>query len=113
MEQIILISLILLWGIVAFTLFMMFKLMRRLDTLTSQLGGPGWETLQPGEKLPDFAAETLTGEPVTRESYLGRRTLFVLLAPDCSPCKEKLAYLERIGGTANQYKAKIVIFGLG
>lgn len=92
MEQILLINSVLLWIVVIFNLLVAFALARKLneksaagDTVNPHVG------LIVGEAAPDFVAETLQRQPVTLASFAGRQVLFLIISPNCAPCRESLS----------------------
>ena len=87
-----LVSSFLLWIIVLLNLVLTLALVRRVNGASGS--SPDIETGPPvGEKAPDFAATTLTGETVTLADYAGHPMTFLFVAPHCQPCHELIKAL--------------------
>jgi peroxiredoxin len=97
MENILIISTILLWILMLFNILLTIGLARRINTRLPQL-----ETLKVGQKAPDFTAWTLEGIPVTLADYAGRTVAFVFISPGCDPCRDEMPRLERLRPQAEQ-----------
>ena len=61
---------------------------------------PAWPTpLHIGDELPDLIIPQLDQGAVTREDFLGRRTLVVMFDPTCGPCIDLLPDLQQIASS--------------
>jgi peroxiredoxin len=107
-EQIFVISSILLWLVVVFNLILTLATIRRLN-------GPGEKKVGPekGSPAPDFTAETLQGEHVTLARYAGKRTAFLFVAPNCIPCREGMPQFEEWYSQAEQSGVSFVLVSNG
>lgn len=111
METVLLVGLIALWLVVLGNLVLTFALIRKVNTGESH---SNQKTLRPmglekGTEAPDFTAQTLDGETVTRATYAGRSTAFVFFSTLCQPCREVLPELEQLAPTAAQAGVDIVL----
>jgi thiol-disulfide isomerase/thioredoxin len=84
-----------------------FALVRKVNGINqaSSNGGrpmPPKEFLKVGQPAPDFAAETLGGEPVTLADYASRKVAFLFMSPGCAPCREAIPTLEELQPRAAQ-----------
>ncbi|TMR95483.1 TlpA family protein disulfide reductase [Nonomuraea basaltis] len=72
-------------------LLLMVGVIRRLRTLAAQpaFGPPMMDGLLIGERMPEFAAMTTAGEPVSH-GLLGGPALIGFFSPGCQPCEELL-----------------------
>lgn len=97
MNDVLLISSVLLWLVVVFNLLLTFALIRRLNA-NPQTAAPAQREkgLPAGQPAPDFTAETLTGETVTRATYAGRNLALLFVSPTCGPCREALPAYEAL-----------------
>lgn len=94
-DQLLVISVVLLWVIVLLNFVLTLALIRKLNampTTSTQTEPP--DSLKPGEPAPDFKSETLSGAPVTLSSYAGRATVFLFVSPTCAPCRAALPQYE-------------------
>lgn len=66
------------------------------------------EGLLPGERVPEFAAMTTSGEPISGE-LLGAPALVGFFSQGCQPCKDLLPlFVERARGTSDGVLAVVV-----
>jgi peroxiredoxin len=91
------ISSVLLWLLVVLNLLLTLALIRRVNAGARTPGAPG---LKAGTMAPDFTAQTLSGETVTRSTYSGRKVAFLFVSPSCQPCHEMLPTFEVLGPKA-------------
>lgn len=85
MELVLEVGIVLLTVAVIFNYILTFALIRRQDT-NQQVAET--ELLGVGEVAPDFTAETLNGDIVTRASYAGRSIAFLYFGSSCPTCAE-------------------------
>ena len=106
METGLIISSVLLWVVVLANLLLTLALVRRInaDPRSAQAAG-----LTKGAHAPDFTAQTLNGETVTRSTYVGRSVAFVFISTHCSPCRDLLPRLEPLGSQAAQAGTELVL----
>lgn len=96
-------------------LLLTFGVIRRLREHTGQLekllqGVPDG-TAAVGTTVGPFAATTVDGEPVSRESLTGD-TLVAFFTPTCEPCREKLpGFVEYARSLADRDKVIAVVAG--
>jgi peroxiredoxin len=103
-ENILVVSTILLWILMLFNILLTVGLARRIKARL-----PNLETLKVGQKAPNFTAWTLAGDPVTLADYAGRTVAFIFMSPDCQPCREQLPELVNIQSKAKQNGVEIVM----
>ena len=109
MEQILLVSVVLLGLVVAFNLLLTLAVIRRLNT-DRQAAGVSTPTGPPvGQPAPPFAATTLTGAPVTLAAYAGRPLALLVISPTCGPCWDALPRSEALGPQAAQAGVALVL----
>lgn len=106
MEAILIVSSALLWLIVLFNLLLTLALVRRLTTTSSSQKRIG---LKAGQLAPDFTAQTLSGEAVTRSTYAGRSVVFLFISINCAPCHELLPQLETLAPKAAQAGVELIL----
>jgi thiol-disulfide isomerase/thioredoxin len=107
MEQLLIANSIVLWLVLLGHVLLTFALVRKVNGLNqaSSTGGQPMtprEFLKVGQPAPDFAAETLGGEPVTLADYAGRKVAFLFMSPGCAPCREAIPTLEELQPRAAQ-----------
>ncbi len=113
MEQILLISSILLWVFVVFNFLLTLGLIRRGNAMQMQTGTPELEdALEVGTLAPDFVAEMLNGEKLTLDSYADQAVAFVFIAPDCPPCIEKIPSLNVLRPKAKRAGVELVLVNM-
>lgn len=90
MDQLLVISSILLWVFVLINLALTLMLLRRAHAQPNFTAPDMPAFLATGEPAPDFSAQTLTGETITRASYTDQAVTFLFISTDCSPCHDSL-----------------------
>lgn len=117
MEQIIILNLSALWGVVLLLCWLVLRLAQRSGTV-SHTGSaePPRVQAEPlvGQPAPPFVAWTLAHERVTQADYLGsnRETLFIFLSTTCPHCRTILPEVERAGERLRQQGGSIAfVFG--
>lgn len=107
MEVTLIVSSVLLWVIVIFNLFLTLALVRRLNNVRPHAKfDPG---LSAGDIAPNFTAQTLSGETVTRSMFGGRRVAFVFISAHCAPCHDLVLQLESLTPQATQAGVEVVL----
>lgn len=107
MEQVLVLSSVLLWIVVFCNLLLTLALVRRVNANPQPKEG-----LKEGLPAPDFTAETLSGEKVTLATYAQRDVAFVFIAPTCEPCREALPSYEALGPKAMQSGVDLVLVSM-
>jgi peroxiredoxin len=107
MEQLLIANSIVVWLVLLGHVLLTFALVRKVNGINqaSSNGGrpmPPKEFLKVGQPAPDFAAETLGGEPVTLADYASRKVAFLFMSPGCAPCCEAISTLEELQPRAAQ-----------
>jgi methylamine dehydrogenase accessory protein MauD len=106
MNNVLLVSVVVLWLLVLFQAFLLlgalraFGLLRwRLDqleaTMPSRLGRSG---VKPGKKAPDFTLPNIAGGEVALHDFAGRKVLLVFTQSGCGPCEQIMPELNRLVG---------------
>jgi peroxiredoxin len=108
MDQILVVSSVLLWVVVLVNLLLTLVVVRRLNRSES---GPAQriQELPVGMHAPDFTAETLSGEQVTLAQYIGRAVAFIFIAPHCGPCRDELPSYEALRPVAERAGVDLVL----
>lgn len=91
-------------------LLLMVGVIRRLRKMATQseFGSPMMDGLLVGERMPEFAAMTTAGEPVTHELVSGP-ALIAFFSPGCPPCEELLPrFIARARTSSSQAFAVVV-----
>lgn len=95
------------WIVIIMNLGLTFVVIRRIngsdasDGLDGTAEGesrPKSKRLEPlpiGANIPDFVAQTISGESVSLKDYIGRKNLFIFIAPYCGPCEELMPLMEQ------------------
>lgn len=104
MEQVLVVSSILLWILVLFNLLLTFALLRQINT-----GNPRKDDLKVGQQAPDFTAHTVEGTTVTLADYKGRSVAFLFISSTCSPCRDALPSYEALFPKAKQHGTELVL----
>ncbi|HZU70663.1 MAG TPA: TlpA disulfide reductase family protein [Ktedonobacteraceae bacterium] len=104
MQQLLLLSSILLWVLVLVNLILTLALVRRINSMYQPRN-----SLKEGQPAPHFSAETLRGETVTLESFTGRNIAFIFIEPACGPCREALPSYEYLGPKAARANVDLVL----
>jgi thiol-disulfide isomerase/thioredoxin len=119
MEQIVILNLIVLWGVVLLLLWLLLRLAQR-PSVPSQARPasslPARVQAEPllGQPAPAFVAWTLDHERVTQTNYLGtnHEVLFIFLSTTCPHCRNVLPEIERVGEKLRQRGGSIAfVFG--
>jgi thiol-disulfide isomerase/thioredoxin len=114
MEQLLIANSVVVWLVLLGHVLLTFALVRKVNGLNqaSSNGGPHMppkEFLKAGQPAPDFAAETLGGEPVTLADYAGGKVAFLFMSPGCTPCREAIPTLEELQPRAAQAGVSLVL----
>lgn len=110
LETALLVGLIVLWLVVLGNLILTFALIRKVNA-----GGNRGNQALPdvglvkGSEAPDFTAQTLNGEVVTRATYSGRSVALVFISTHCQPCRTILPQIEELAPAAARTGVDIVL----
>lgn len=107
MEQFLIVNSIVVWLVLLGHFLLTFALIHKVNRGIQPGGTSGYpmlpkEFLKVGQVAPDFAAKTLSGEPVTLADYAGRKVAFIFVSPGCRPCREAVPTLEDLQSKAVQ-----------
>lgn len=119
MEQIVILNLIVLWGVVLLLVWLVLRLAQRPhvpDQARTVDAPPARVQAEPllGQSAPAFVAWTLDHEHVTQTSYFStnREVLFIFLSTTCPHCRNVLPEIERVGEKLRQRGGSIAfVFG--
>ena len=111
MDNIFVISSIVLWIIVLFNLLLTIALVRRVNKIPESLGQSA-EMLNIGDKTPDFRLETLDGRTITQANYISRQNVMVFVAPNCVFCKEHMPKLNDLYFKAQKSGIELIVISL-
>jgi methylamine dehydrogenase accessory protein MauD len=103
-----LLSMAILWVAVFVLGFLLLGTLRALGLLTWRLEQleattpkrMGRAGLTPGKSAPDFTLPSAGGKPIALADFTGRKVLLVFTQAGCSPCKQIVPELNRVGSAA-------------
>lgn len=104
MDNILIVSTILLWILMLFNILMTIGLARRINRRL-----PKVESLNIGDQVPKFEASTLDGEAATYSHYVEKPVAFIFLSPGCDPCRHEMDHLASLRSTAKQFGITLVL----
>lgn len=113
MNQVVIINIVFLWIVVLFNLLLTFALVRR--TNPQKAGIPDFEnapTLAAGTPAPEFLAETLDGQVVTRSAYHQKAVVFLFVSPSCQPCVEKIPFFNALAPRAKAHGVAMILVSM-
>jgi methylamine dehydrogenase accessory protein MauD len=104
MNIFLLVSIVILWLVVAFLGFLLLGTLRALGLLSWRLEQMeattpkrlGRDGLKPGKKAPDFTLPSADGKEVALRDFAGRKVLLVFTQSGCSPCQKIVPELNRL-----------------
>ena len=96
MQTFILASSILLWCVVLLNLLLTLALIRKVNKRQSAAMIDMPSGLPPGDVAPAFSAQTMNGESVTLDRYLGKELVMMFIAPSCGSCERALPRLNAL-----------------
>ena len=110
MDTVWLIAFLAIWVVVLFLGFLLLGTLRALGLLSwrlEQLEATtpkrlGRDGLKPGKKAPDFSLPSADGKEMALHDFAGRKVLLVFTQSGCSPCKQIVPELNRLGSSAAQ-----------
>lgn len=106
LETVLVVSSVILWLVVIFNLLLTLALVRRLRATSPSQNEIG---LKSGQPAPDFTAQTLNGEIMTRSTYAGRSIAFLFISIHCAPCHDLLPQLEPLAPKAAQSGVELIL----
>lgn len=113
MENMLLISVLILFAGLLVNLMLTLALARRLEATKKEMdmmaGGMDFETLETGVSAPDFEAKTVAGTQVTLADYAEKAVAFIFMSPTCKPCVEKLDSLHTLYAKAKAKGVELVL----
>lgn len=100
-----------LWGVTLLNSSLTIALIRRVNQFSNQLSDFSDLDvgLEKGSEAPNFQAETLTGETVTRSHYQGKTASFIFFSPHCSACVDKISELNALAIQAKQAGVELLL----
>lgn len=114
METALITSSVVLWLLILLNLLFTLALVRRVNSMastSSQRRTPEMG-LSKGATAPNFTAQTLNGETVTLQNYLGKSTVFVFFSTRCQPCHEILPRLNSLKEGATQAGVNLLLVSI-
>jgi methylamine dehydrogenase accessory protein MauD len=111
MDNILIISSIVLWIVVLFNLLLTIALVRRINKIPESLGQPA-EMLNVGDTAPNFHLETTEGRTVTQADFTGRQNVMVFIGPNCGFCKEQMPTLNDLYYKAQKSGIDLIVISL-
>jgi methylamine dehydrogenase accessory protein MauD len=112
MENLFLISTVLLWLAVLFNLVLTLALIRRFSKFLGRSDFEMPPALEIGTPAPDFSAETLDGKLVTLASYARQTLAFIFVSPTCTPCIENIPTIQSIQPQAKRKGVELILVSL-
>ena len=110
MEQILLVSSILLWIFVTLNLLLSLAVIRRLNSFNFSNRQEDFQPLGIGQPAPEFKAENINGTTTTLSNYLEQGAVaFIFISPGCGPCRTKLPSLEALQFRTSQKNIQLVL----
>lgn len=109
MNQVVVVSSVLLWVAVLLNFLLTLALIRRLNMGEPNTGSSAKDGPPLGQMAPDFSAETLQGETVTLANYTGRAVAYVFVSPTCGPCREMVPQYEALAANAARANVSLVL----
>lgn len=109
MQTFILVSSILLWFVVLMNLGLSLALVRKVNKgpAVTKMDMPSG--LPPGDTAPAFSAQTLNGDTVTLDHYLGKELIMMFIAPSCDSCEKALPRLNALYSAIRATGAELVL----
>ncbi len=110
MEQILLVSSILLWIFVTLNLLLSLAVIRRLNSFNFSNRQEDFQPLGIGQPAPEFKAENLDGTTMTLSDYLEHGAVaFIFISPGCEPCRAKLPSLKDLEFQTSQKDIQLIL----
>jgi peroxiredoxin len=104
-------NLVLLWTAVCVLAILTTKCVKTLGEVRRSFEPPA--TLPIGQPAPDFIAETLEGEPITRTTFQGRSAVYVFVRPKCPACHAVIPVLNGLYERARRMNVELVLVSDG
>ena len=97
MENILVISNILLWVVVVFLALLILALVRKVNSFTTMDMTPQQpDMLEVGSEAPTFSVRQLDGTEVTNQDYPNKEIAMIFISSNCGPCREKIPQLQEL-----------------
>lgn len=109
MNNVLILSSVILWIVVLFNLLLTVALIRRGGVKQPEFDFENVETLEIGSQAPDFTAETIDGKTVTLADYAKKAVAFIFVSPTCQPCLDKLPELHKLAPQAQLSGVDLVL----
>ncbi len=112
MTTMFIVSLVALWIITLFSAFLLIGLARAMNGATIQVEAApesvlSEENAMRGKQAPEFRAEDLEGNVITKGDLLGRPAALLFVSPDCESCGVTLMELEAL---SSKVDGQVVVF---
>lgn len=112
MEQLFIFNSVALWVVVLFNLLLTLSIITKVShrnskTVSTPLMPPHGP--ERGEPAPPFTAETLSGEEVSLDDFLGHTTLFIVFGPDCGDCVVSLPMYQKLGDATRRFGVRVFL----
>src|SRR5690349_19203769 len=104
MEDLLLVSSVLLWIVVGANVTLTLAMIKRLKQSVGKPVG-----LAKNTKAPDFQAETLDGTPITLAQYTGRPVAFLFVSPDCKFCRDEAPTFNAMAAKGRRAGVELVV----
>lgn len=114
MENILVISLVVLWFISFFNIALTLSLSNKLNNKLISNRLTIRHKLQRGDKAPPFHAHTLIDKKNVTETFFSKsHTLLLFVSPYCQPCRDQMAYFKSILPKAKQQSQQVLFVSDG
>ena len=111
MENVLVISVVVLWIVVLINLALTMAIIRRLNTMNAMTPQP-IDMLDIGTQAPAFNIETMDGQTVSDQDYANREKIMVFVAPGCEPCSEQMPKLQEAYYDAQKSGIELMVISL-
>ncbi|MDH5506771.1 MAG: peroxiredoxin family protein [Anaerolineae bacterium] len=108
MQQVLIVSSILLWVLVLFNMLLTLALVRRVNPSNQNK----LEKLALGSPMPNFSAVTLDGTTKSAIDYVDSIVAFVFISSQCNPCRDEIPNLEALGPKAKAAGIDLVLVSI-
>lgn len=95
MQDLVYISLALLWIVTCLNLLLILAIIKKVNVLRGT-APTQFDMLMLGQNAPDFVVETANGNPINRSFLDGRESAIVFLSPTCSACRDAAIQLANL-----------------
>jgi peroxiredoxin len=113
-ENILIISSVLLWVLLIINFLITLALVRRLSLLLEMAQGTQRaDMLKAGVQAPEMTLLSLDERAVTQADYLGRDVAAIFVSPTCQSCRNIMPELEELYWRAQQSGVELLVVTLG